>query len=122
MAGDGPDFKKVKPLQMFCCSGVVEGASYFRLWGFSPLSLRSLAVVRIRAEARTYFASLTLPPQSGWPHKHMISILFPIPAQWSLQYFALLGGTQVQAALAHFLALAIAHLLCPVIWHIMDRI
>jgi hypothetical protein len=58
---------------------------------------------------------LTLPPQSAWPHRQMISILFPIPAQWSLQYFALLGGTQVQVALPHFLGLAIV-LLCRSVW------
>lgn len=56
-------------------------------------------------------AYFTLPAQSAWPQRHTISILFPIPSQCGLQYFALLGGIQLQAAFAHFLGLAIV-LLC----------
>jgi len=38
---------------------------------------------------------------------HTISVLFAIPSQWGLQYFELAGAIQLQAALAHFLGLAI---------------
>jgi len=35
-----------------------------------------------------------------------ISTLLAMPSQWALQYFDFSGGTQLQAALAHFLGLA----------------
>jgi hypothetical protein len=44
-----------------------------------------------------------------------ISVLLAIPSQWALQYFDLSGGTQLQAALAHFLELAMV-LLCRSTW------
>lgn len=43
-----------------------------------------------------------MPPQSAWPHKQLISLLFPMPSQWALQYFPFSGAGQVQAAFAHF--------------------
>jgi hypothetical protein len=52
-----------------------------------------------------------LPPQSAWPHRQLISLLFPMPSQWALQYFDFSGAGQVQAAFAHFLGLAIDVLL-----------
>jgi hypothetical protein len=36
-----------------------------------------------------------------------------MPSQWALQYFAFLGGMQVQAAFAHFFAFAILLLRRP---------
>jgi hypothetical protein len=39
---------------------------------------------------------------------HMISTFWATPSQWALQYFALAGGTQQQAALAHFLGVEAA--------------
>jgi len=49
----------------------------------------------------------TFPPQSACPQRQMISVLVPIPSQWGLQYLEFLGGTQLQAAFAHFFAAAI---------------
>jgi hypothetical protein len=50
-------------------------------------------------------------PQLGWPQVHIISTFWATPSQWALQYLALLGGTQVQAAFPHFLGAAIDRLL-----------
>jgi hypothetical protein len=52
-------------------------------------------------------ASFTLPPQSECPQRQTISILFPIPSQWGLQYFAFPAGTHVQARFPHFLGFVI---------------
>lgn len=41
-----------------------------------------------------------------WPHEQTISVLLAIPSQWALQYFELPSAGQLQAALAHFLELA----------------
>jgi hypothetical protein len=54
--------------------------------------------------------SFTLPPQSEWPQRQTISIFFPIPSQWGLQYLAFPGGTQVQARFLHFLGFVIVRL------------
>lgn len=50
-------------------------------------------------------------PQLGWPQVHMISTFCATPSQWALQYLALAGGTQLQAAFPHFLGAAIIVLL-----------
>ena len=44
--------------------------------------------------------------QPEWPQLHMISTFWATPSQWALQYLALLGGMQLQAAFAHFLGAA----------------
>jgi hypothetical protein len=41
----------------------------------------------------------------------MISVFCATPSQWALQYLALFGGMQVQAAFPHFLGAAIVPLL-----------
>jgi len=41
--------------------------------------------------------------QPSWPQVQTISVLSPIPSQWALQYFSLLGAGQLQAGFAHFL-------------------
>ena len=58
-------------------------------------------------------AYFTLPPQSECPQRQTISVLFPIPSQWGLQYLAFLGGMQLQAAFAHFFAGAIGTSFLP---------
>jgi hypothetical protein len=50
----------------------------------------------------------TLPEQSVWPHRQTTSARVPMPSQWALQYFDPSVGIQLQAGLAHFLALAIS--------------
>jgi hypothetical protein len=53
------------------------------------------------------------PEQLGWPQVQTISTLLAMPSQWALQYFDLSGGTQLQAAFAHFLELAMVLLRRP---------
>lgn len=47
--------------------------------------------------------SIVAAPHSACPHRQRISILLPMPSQWSLQYFLFSGARQVQAIFAHFL-------------------
>ncbi len=56
-------------------------------------------------------ANQAWPVQLACPHVHIISVLFAMPSQWALQYFDFSSGTQLHAAFAHFLELAMV-LLC----------
>ena len=57
------------------------------------------------------------PEQLEWPQVQTISVLLAIPSQWALQYFELPSAGQLQAALAHFLELAMVLLYRPA-WEI----
>jgi hypothetical protein len=53
------------------------------------------------------------PEQPSWPQVQTISVLSAIPSQWALQYLDLSAAMQLQAAFAHFLALAMVLLNRP---------